>query len=161
MASSNLVRKSMDKLIALQKRAELTGKQHEIDANDNGKIDEEDFELLRNNASEEKEQKEEDEQQEKSAAQFPGLWWDKVGNSYESPSPAEKKPSILADAVKSKTKSDGSIDFGTHSNLPIMQGHYPTMFAGPPATTKAKDKSKPIGPIGEFLMAKLRDRKKQ
>jgi hypothetical protein len=157
----------MDKLIALQKRAELTGNQHEIDANDNGKIDEEDFELLRSNAPEE-ERKEEDEQQEKSAAQFPGLWWDKLGkdkgNSYESPSPAEEKSSILADAVTSKTEPDGSINYGEHKNLRVMQGHHGGMAGGPPSTktkAKAKAKGKPAGPIGEFLLAKLRGKKKQ
>lgn len=149
---SDLVSKCVESLKSMQKNAELVGDQEEIDANDNGKIDAEDFEILR---KEKKDKEDTDNAEEKEASFSPGFWWDKV--AYESPSPAEKKPSTMASALTASKKDDGSVDYGKHPNLNRMQRTYATMLAGPPSAKPRKDKK--VGPIGETLLAKLKERK--
>ena len=146
---SDLVSKCVESLKSMQKNAELVGDQEEIDANNNGKIDEEDFEILRRESKEDT-----DNAEEKEASFSPGFWWDKV--AYESPSPAEKKPGVLSSAITSRNKDDGSVDYGKHPNLDRMQGFYTTMAAGP-TSTEPKNKKK-TGPIGDLLLAKLKAR---
>jgi len=154
---SRLVSECVDRLVALQKNAELVGDQEEIDANGNGKIEEDDFEILRNKKDTQgTETSKEEDTAEKEAAYDPGLWWEKVG--YESPSPAEKTQSTLSGAAQQKKKEDGTVDYGKHPNLKRMQGSYATMAAGPPATVDKK--AKPSGPIGELLLAKITARGK-